>query len=80
MCFIDGSAPPPPHSPATSDGSTTANPDFQRGSVNYCLDLQLHVSAIQDQVINYETSYQMWRTLQQLYSSQSLARVLELKL
>jgi gag-polypeptide of LTR copia-type len=83
MCFIDGTD-PPPRSLTTADGSISTNPAFSRWQQQDQLILAWIFNSISQsilaQVINCNSSFQLWLKLQQIHGSQSLERVLELKL
>jgi gag-polypeptide of LTR copia-type len=83
MSFIDGSD-PPPRSLTATDGSTIVNLVFQGWQQQDQLILAWIFNSISQsiiaQVINCQSSSRLWAKLQQIHRSQSLARVLELKL
>jgi gag-polypeptide of LTR copia-type len=84
ISFIDGSQDPPSLTINSSDGTTSTNPAF----LNWHKQDQLILAwifnslspSILAQVINCETSRQLWIEINQMHTSQSMARVLELKL
>jgi gag-polypeptide of LTR copia-type len=84
MCYIDGTVPPLATLSAFSDGVIPMNPTFQQWHRQDQLILAWLFNSISPsilaQVINCETSAHLWQQLHQLHTSQSLARVLELKL
>jgi gag-polypeptide of LTR copia-type len=84
MCYVDGSDPPPSHLSDSSDTVPAPNPAFQRWHQQDQLILAWIFNSISPsllvQVINCDTSHQLWQKLHQLHTSQSLARVLELKM
>jgi gag-polypeptide of LTR copia-type len=84
MCYINGSDPPPSTLSASIDNVPTFNPAFQRWHQQDQLILAWIFNSISPsilaQVINCDISCQLWQTLQQIHTSQSLARVLELKI
>jgi gag-polypeptide of LTR copia-type len=83
MCFIDGTD-PPHRSLTAADGSISINPTFSRWQQQDQLILAGIFNSISQsilaQVINCNSSFQLWLKLQQIHGSQSLSRVLELKL
>jgi gag-polypeptide of LTR copia-type len=84
ISFIDGSQDPPPPTIDSSDGITSLNLAFSNWHKQDQLVLAWIFNSLSPsilaQVINCETSRQLWIEINQMYTSQSMARVLELKL
>jgi gag-polypeptide of LTR copia-type len=81
--FIDGSHPSPP-STIVTDGVSTVNSTYAKWNQQDKLILAWLFSSISSpvlaQVLNASTSHQLWQQLQNIHSSQSIAKVRELKL
>jgi gag-polypeptide of LTR copia-type len=82
--FLDGTRQPPSSTISLSDGSTASNPDFITWTRQYQLLLAWLLSTISEavvpQVVHCSTASELWQELHLRYSSQSLARVMDLKL
>ncbi|KAJ4766113.1 Copia protein [Rhynchospora pubera] len=82
--YIDGSKKPPDATNSTRDGNQISNPDFDAWQQQDQLILAWLFSSISpsmlSQVVNCQTSYDLWQTVTHLHTSQSMARVLDLKL
>jgi gag-polypeptide of LTR copia-type len=81
--FIDGSKEPPSKT-ITSNNISTTNPEFtywhQQDQLIMAWIFTSLSQPILAQMINCKTSRQLWVEINQLHNSQSMARVLELKL
>jgi gag-polypeptide of LTR copia-type len=84
ISFISEKTVPPEESITTSDGVSQINPNFDKWQKQDQLILTWLFNSLSpqilSQVLNCETSLQLWQKLQQIYNSQSLAKILELKL
>jgi gag-polypeptide of LTR copia-type len=84
LSFLDGTRQPPPSTISLSDGSTASNPDFITWTRQDQLLLAWLLSTISEavvpQVVHCSTASELWKELHLRYSSQSLARVMDLKL
>jgi Reverse transcriptase (RNA-dependent DNA polymerase)/gag-polypeptide of LTR copia-type/GAG-pre-integrase domain len=82
--FLDGSRLAPPPHLTTTQGVSQPNPAFESWIQQDQLILAWIFSSISpsvlNQVVRCETSAQVWSTLNQFYSSQSIAKTLDLKL
>jgi gag-polypeptide of LTR copia-type len=82
--FIDGSKSPPSQFYTTAAGVQESNPAYESWLQQDQLILAWIFSSISApvlaQVIRCETSASVWSTLNQLHSSQSMAKILDLKL
>ncbi|KAJ1704569.1 hypothetical protein LUZ63_004348 [Rhynchospora breviuscula] len=82
--FIDGSKPSPDPFLTGANGTQTANPDFelwiQQDQLILAWILSSVSTSILTQVVNCETSADLWRKIQDIYSTQSIAKILDLKL
>jgi hypothetical protein len=82
--FIDGSKSPPSQFYTTATGVQESNPAYESWLQQDQLILVWIFSSIYvpvlAQVIRCETSASVWSTLSQLHSSQSMAKILDLKL
>jgi gag-polypeptide of LTR copia-type len=80
--FIDGSRSPPTRV-ISVNGVNSTNPEFTCWHQQNKLILVWIFSSISElilaQVLNAETSFQLWQQLSQSHTSQSIAKVLELK-
>jgi hypothetical protein len=82
VSFIDGSKSPPKQFTTGSDCSCVPNPSFEAWHQQDQLILTFSsVSpSILSQLVRCETSAAVWCALNQLHSSQSMAKILDLKL
>jgi gag-polypeptide of LTR copia-type len=84
ISFITGTIVPTPESITVTDGASTLNSEFDKWHKQDQLILAWLFNSLSPQilaqVLNCETSSQLWQRLQQIYNSQSLAKILELKL
>jgi hypothetical protein len=80
--FLDGSRPPPTATIVLSDGSSSPNPEYIAWARQDQLLLAWLLSTISvvPQVVHCVTSSDLWKELHLRYSSQSLARGMDLKL
>jgi Reverse transcriptase (RNA-dependent DNA polymerase)/gag-polypeptide of LTR copia-type len=82
--FVDGSRSPPAQVLTTTGGSTSINPELESWNQQDQLILSWLFSSISPslltQVVRCETSASLWCTLAQIHSSQSMAKILDLKL
>jgi gag-polypeptide of LTR copia-type len=82
--FIDGTTPQPPKTVTDSSGAQSINPDFQHRHQQDQLILAWIFNSISpsllSQLVRCETSAQVWSVITQLHSSQSMTKVLDLKL
>jgi gag-polypeptide of LTR copia-type len=82
--FLDGSCPPPSSTIFISDGTTSPNPAYTSWMCQDQLLLVWLLSSISEnvisQVIHRATSTDLWSELNLWYSSQSLARMMDLKM
>jgi gag-polypeptide of LTR copia-type len=82
--FLDGSRSPPPDTISLSDGSIAPNPEHVVWMRQDQLLLVWLLSTISEtvvpQVVHCSTASELWKELHLHYSSQSLARVMDLKL
>jgi intracellular septation protein A len=82
--YIDGSKAPPPVEISGAAGTSMVNLDFERWQQQDQLVLAWLFSTIYlsllAQVINCETSADLWKTLSQIYVSKSMVKILDLKL
>jgi gag-polypeptide of LTR copia-type len=83
ISFIAETVVPPPESITGTNAVSVLNPEFEKWQKQDQLILVWLFNSLSPQilaqVLNCETS-QLWQRLQQIYNSQSLAKVLELKL
>jgi Reverse transcriptase (RNA-dependent DNA polymerase)/gag-polypeptide of LTR copia-type/GAG-pre-integrase domain len=84
MSFIADPSPVPEAMLISTDGVALANPEFERWQQQDQLLLAWLFNSLSPQilaqVLNCETASQLWHKLLQIYNSQSLAKILELKL
>ncbi|KAJ3705686.1 hypothetical protein LUZ61_009391 [Rhynchospora tenuis] len=84
MVFLDASRLPPQEYQVNADGVRSVNPDYDKWLRQDQLILAWILNSLSPQilaqVVNCNTTAQLWQYLQQLYNSQSLAKVLEYKL
>jgi gag-polypeptide of LTR copia-type len=84
VSFIDGSTPPPDRFIFYAARNPSPNPAFDNWYQQDQLILSWMLSSISpfilSQVVRCETSLALWETINQLHSSQSMAKVLDLKL
>ncbi|KAJ3698372.1 hypothetical protein LUZ61_002077 [Rhynchospora tenuis] len=82
--FVDGTRSAPSQTIAGANNILVSNPEFLQWQQQDQLILAWLLSSISPSilalVLNCETSAQVWQTLEQINTSQSLAKVLELKL
>ncbi|KAJ3699566.1 hypothetical protein LUZ61_003271 [Rhynchospora tenuis] len=84
MAFLDASRLPRQEYQVNADGVRSVNPDYDKWLRQDQLILAWILNSLSPQilaqVVNCNTTAQLWQYLQQLYNSQSLAKVLEYKL
>jgi gag-polypeptide of LTR copia-type len=82
--YLDGSFPPPPSTLSSATGATLPNPEYIAWMRQDQLLLAWLLSSISEyvvsQLVHCATSLELWQELRLRYSSQFLARVMDLKM
>jgi gag-polypeptide of LTR copia-type len=83
VSYIDGSKPPPAKLTTDTAGAQHTNPDYEAWHQQDQLILAWIFNSISlpilSQIVRCETSASVWIVLNQIHSSQSMAKILELK-
>lgn len=80
--YLDGSTPSPPPYLASSSSTTdpAVNPDHAFWAAQDQMNLSVLISLISEPllppVISFDTSHEVWHTLEKMFASQSKARVM----
>ncbi|KAJ1701542.1 hypothetical protein LUZ63_001321 [Rhynchospora breviuscula] len=84
MSYIERTDPPPAATMSNGDGVISSNPEFLHWQQQDQLILAWMFSSMTQpmlaQVVNCQTAMDLWNTLSQIHGSQSMAKVLDLKL